>query len=338
MKRYGNLYDKVIAMDNLRVAEAKARKGKGGSVGVRDFDKDPERLMEQLHETLMAGAYRTSPYFIFKVFEPKERDIYRLPYYPDRITQHAIMNIMEPIYCRQFTRDTYSCIKGRGIHSCAIAVKAMLRRDPEGTAYCLKTDIRKFYPSIDHAKLKAMHRKILKDQRLLAMLDEIIDSTEGGKGIPIGNYLSQFFANFYLSPFDHWMKEERRVRHYARYADDMVVFAKTKGELHELLAAMREKLGEYSLDIKGDYQIFPTDVRGVDFVGYRFYPTHTLMRKSIKKNLAKKVALLNRKGHGISEREYRQAIAPWWGWAKHCDSKNLIKKLSKGSTYEIEFR
>ena len=338
MQRAAHLFEQIIDLDNLRLADSRARKGKKHTVGVRNFDKNAEALLAELHDSLASGNYHTSPYTVFKIYDPKERDIYRLPYYPDRIAQHAIVAILEPIYMRQFTADTYSCIKGRGIHACANAVKRMLRTDPEGTRYCLKIDIRKYYPNINHDILKQQHRHIIKDRRTLALLDEIIDSTEGDTGIPIGNYLSQFFANFYLSPFDHWMKEQQHVRHYARYADDIVVFADTKCELHRLLAEMRQYLhAQLKLEIKPNYQIFPTDARGVDFVGYVFRHTHKRMRKSVKQRIARRVALLNRKGHRVSEQDYRKAIAPWWGWSKHCNSKNLIHTLSKGATYEIEF-
>ena len=161
-----------------------------------------EQNIQELHHQLMEGTFRTSPYDIFKIYTPKERDIYRLPYYPDRIVHHAVMNILEPIWCSIFTADTYSCIKGKGIHAAARKLKQYLREDPPGTRYCLKIDIRKYYPSIDHDILKQIIRRKIKDRRLLALLDEIIDSAEG---VPIGNYLSQYFANLYLAYFDHWI-------------------------------------------------------------------------------------------------------------------------------------
>lgn len=127
---------------------------------------------------------------------------------PDRILHHAIMNILEPIWVSVFTKDTYSCIKGRGIHGAMRNVKRAIK-DRENARYCLKIDIRKFYPSIDHDVLKAIIRRKIKCKDTLALLDTIIDSTDG---VPIGNYLSQYFANLMLAYFDHWIKEEKRVR------------------------------------------------------------------------------------------------------------------------------
>lgn len=217
MKRKNNLYEKIYSIENLQKADSIARKGKLNQPGVIKHDKNREDNILKLHEMLKAKTYKTSEYTTFTIFEPKERLIFRLPYYPDRITHHAVMNIMEPIFVSTFTKDTYSCIKKRGIHSAANAVKIALRDESE-TKYCLKLDIKKFYPNVDHDILKLLLRKKIKDEDLLWLLDEIIDSTEG---LPIGNYLSQYFANFYLTYFDHWIKEEKKVKYYFRYADDL---------------------------------------------------------------------------------------------------------------------
>ncbi|EKF56213.1 Retron-type reverse transcriptase [Galbibacter marinus] len=314
MKRQTNLYSKIVTIENLRLADARARKGKGNQYGVRIFDNNPEGNFLLLHEMLTNNAYKTSEYSTFKVYEPKERLVYRLPYFPDRICHHAIMNVLEPIFMANFTSDTYSCIKGRGVHACSNAVKKALQ-DVEGTKYCLKLDITKFYPSIDHDILKSLLRKKFKDQDLLALLYEIIDSAPG---LPIGNYLSQYLANFYLSYFDHWMKEEKGVKYYFRYADDIVALASSKTYLHQLFIEMNNYINDrLNLQFKGNHQVFPVNSRGIDFVGYVHYHTHTLLRKSIKKRFAK----------SVSKKKKHASIAAYWGWAKHADSKNLLKKL-----------
>ena len=316
MKRIGNLYHKIYSLDNLRLADEKARKGKRNSYGVKFHDRNREANLLKLHRELKNKTFKTSPYEIFKIYEPKEREIYRLPYFPDRIMHHAVMNVLEPIWMSIFTADTYSCIKGRGIHSCAEKLKKQLRDDVQGTQYCLKLDIKKFYPSINHDSLKAILARKIKDEDLLWLLGEVIDSATG---VPIGNYLSQYFANLYLAYFDHWMKEEKQQRYYYRYADDIVVLAETKAELHELFLEIETYLEKnLQLKIKENYQVFPVAKRGIDFVGYRFWHTHTLLRKRIKKNFAKAVA----KGKG------KETLVSYLGWAKHCNSINLIKKLA----------
>lgn len=343
MKRLGNLYDKIISLDNLRLADERARKGKLRSYGVKLHDRNKEANLLSLHEALKAGTYRTSEYSTFAIYEPKEREIFRLPYFPDRIVHHAVMNILEPIWVSIFTADTYSCIKGRGIQAAANKLRRVIDRDKACCAYCLKIDIRKFYPSIDHTVLKSIVRRKIKDTRLLNLLDEIIDSAEG---LPIGNYLSQYLANLVLTYFDHWVKEVKRVRYYFRYADDIVVLHSDKKTLHALLAEFESYLAaNVKLEIKQNKQVFPVAHdhrdsfgRGIDFLGYVFYLNETRLRKRIKQNLCRKIAKLRKRKKPLSEDEFKQTLAAWWGWAKYSDSEYLINKLNKITPYEIKFR
>lgn len=344
MKRIGNLYDRIISLDNLRLADENARKGKQHTYGVRVFDRNKEANLQRLHEVLKAGTYKTSHYTTFTIFEPKERLIYRLPYYPDRIVHHAIMNVLEPIWVSVFTSDTYSCIKGRGLQAAADNVRKAIAKDKEFCKYCLKIDIRKFYPSIDHEVLKTLVRKKLKDPRLLKLLDEIIDSASG---LPIGNYLSQYLANLTLAYFDHWVKEVKKVRYYFRYADDMVVLADDKEYLRRLLAEFETYItAKLRLQVKPNKQIFPVAKdhrdrhgRGVDFLGYVFYLNETRMRKSIKRNFCRKVAKLCKRKRPLSAKDFKQAIASWLGWCMHSDSEYFINCInSKIQPYEINIK
>lgn len=328
MKRHNNLFEKIISFDNLVEADEKARKGKTNSYGVKVHDKNRYNNLMSLHEDLDNGNYHTSEYSIFTIHEPKEREIYRLPYYPDRIVHHAIMNVVEDIWVKSMIHETCACIKGRGINKARELVQSYMK-DKEGTRYCLKTDIRKFYPSINHSCLKGILRKKIKDVRLQQLLDEIIDSADG---VPIGNYLSQYFANLYLAYVDHKIKEVLKIRYYVRYADDMVLFASTKEELSNALSFIKEELSKLKLQLKGNEQIFPVadrrgEGRGVDFVGYVFYHNQTLLRKSIKQNFCRKCKRLSKRF--LSNKEYRIQLAPWLGWIKYSNSKNLLKKLTR---------
>ena len=336
MKRVGNIYDEIISVDNLMLADKNARRGKLKSYGVRKHGQRRDENIAELHEQLAAGTFKTSKYHIFTIYEPKAREIYQLPYYPDRIVHHAVMNILEPIWVSTFTNDTYSCIKNRGILKCAIDTHRDMVHDPDGTRYCLKIDIRKYYPSINHDILKVIVRRKIKDERLLSLLDGIIDSVENG--VPIGNYLSQYFANLYLTYFDHWVKEGLGVKYYKRYADDMVFFAPDKETLHRWLHEIRVYLRtELKLTIKHNWQIFPVDSRGVDFVGYVIRHSHVLLRKRIKQSMCRRVAALNKQKPVPPETEYKQAIAAWMGWLKYCDSKHFVKLLKTKIPYEIDF-
>ena len=336
MKRVGNLYEKIISLENLRLADEKARRGKTRSYGVRVHDRHREENILALHEMLKNHSFKNSEYSVYTIHEPKEREIYRLPYYPDRILHHAIMNVLEPVWCSVFTSDTYSCIKGRGIHGVVKKMKLAMK-DRENTRYCLKIDVRKFYPSIDHDVLKGIVRKKIKCKETLALLDEIIDSA---KGVPIGNYISQYLANLFLTYFDHWVKEAKRVKYYFRYADDMVFLSSSKEELHALLTGIKAYLKGLKLELKGNEQVFPfarnradNHGRGLDFVGYVFYHGQTLMRKSIKKTFCRAAARINRKTN-IKPMDYKQALCSWIGWAKHCNSINLLKTILKEEYYE----
>jgi retron-type reverse transcriptase len=325
-------------MDNLRLADEKARRGKTRSYGVRVHDKNREANLVALHEALLTKTFRTSTYDIFTIYEPKERRIFRLPYYPDRIVHHAIMNILEPIWVKVFTHNTFSCIKKRGIEGCARHVDKIIRKYKEKPLYCLKIDIKKYYPSIKHHVLKRLIRRKIKDKDVLWLLDEIIDSTDG---LPIGNYLSQYLANLNLAYFMHKVNEELKLDS-AEYADDIVFFSDSKEKLYEAFHRFIKPYleNELELTVKGNYQIFPIaenryDKHGrtLDYVGYCFYRKQKLMRKSIKKNFCRATARLNKRNPPLDAKAYKQAVCPWLGWAKHSNSKHLLQTIIKKEYY-----
>lgn len=322
LKRKGNLFKEICSVENLNASDMIARKGKSKQYGIKIHDKNSVENIELLHKMLLNKTYSTSSYTTFKIYDPKERDIFRLPYYPDRIVHHAIMRVLEPIFVSTFISNTYSCIKKRGIHAAANEVKESLK-DEQGTTYCLKLDIKKFYPNVNHDILKQLLRRKFKDKELLWLLDEIIESADG---LPIGNYMSQFLANFYLCYFDHWIKEEKKVKYYFRYADDLVVLSNDKQYLHKLLADIREYLTiNLKLTIKGNYQIFPVESRGIDFVGYVFRHGYTRLRKSIKQNFCRMMV----------NNPNQKSIASYNGWLKHGDCKHLQNKILNGSKEKV---
>lgn len=321
MKKVNNLFEKLIDYNNITYADENARRGKARSYGVIRHDKHKETNLKELQTKFINLTYTTSEYFIFKIYEPKEREIYRLPYYPDRIAHHALMNVLEPVWEKIFIHNSYACRKNKGIHKAVVDIKRVLRKDKENTKYCLKLDIRKFYPSIDHEILKSIIRKKIKDTKILVILDEIIDSAPG---VPIGNYLSQYFANLYLTYFDHWIKEVKHIKYYFRYADDIIIFNKDKTFLHNLRKEIQDYLKtNLKLELKHNWQVFPVDARGIDFVGYKFYHTHTLLRKSMKKRLLKSIHTANKYPR---DRKYiRRKLCSYAGWLKYCDSINFCR-------------
>ena len=323
MKRYGNLYGLICSYENLVKAAEYARKGKARQKTVQTFFENFEENIRQLQEELSTHTFKTSEYSIFKIFEPKERIIYRLPF-RDRIVHWAVMLVIEPIWINTFTRDTYACIKGRGIHALQRKLQGDLRVDPEGTEYCLKIDVKKFYPTIDHDILKSVIRRKIKDPELLALLDEIIGSVPDGAGVPIGNYLSQFFANLYLSELDHLLKESCRIKYYYRFADDIVVLGSDKEALRGILVFINHYLlSERNQRIKSNFQIFPVESRGIDFVGYVTRHEYALARKRNKKALCRKVTQYRKQG--LSEEQIRLKTASRVGFMIHADTKHLLQ-------------
>lgn len=320
------LFEEICDIDNLRLAHKHARKGKGWYKEVKEVDKNPDRYLFKLKWLLENGLYKTSEYTIFDRMEGKKlRHIYKLPYFPDRICHWAIIQVIEPILLKQFTRDTYSAIPEKGIHDCLNKVKNDIHKDREGTKYCLKLDVKKYYPSINHYILKEKYVNLFKDEKLLSLLYEIIDSVPNNEGLPIGNYISQYSGNFYLSGFDHWIKEKLRIKYYYRYMDDIVILSSSKKELHKIFYRVKQYLScSLALTIKDNWQIFPISDRGVDFVGYRIFPDYTLLRRTTCDSMkAKSNKMFNKESLDYSD---RCSIQSYNGWLKHCDSYRLTQK------------
>jgi len=329
VKRYGNIFAKIYDMENLKLAHQNARKDKLFYKEVKMVDSNPEYYLKKIQEMLINKTYTVSEYDVSVINDKgKERELMKLPYYPDRIIQWAIMLQIEPIFMQVFCTHTCASIVDRGIKKAAHLVEKYMKNTEE-TKYCLKIDISKFYPNINHVILKRMLRRKFKDKDLLGLLDAIIDSYPGEKGVPIGSYLSQYLANFYLAYFDHWMKEKMHIKMIVRYMDDVVIFHRSKEFLHKLFVKMNNYLNnELILNIKPNYQIFPTEVRGVDFVGYRFFFGYKLLRKSTCKKFKRKMLHIKQKqdeGKLINYSEWC-SVNSYTGWLSWCNSWRLFEK------------
>lgn len=310
MKRKGNLYEQIYSLENLYLAEKNARKGKKYQKQIREFSKNRDNNILELHNALRNEEYKVSKYSVFTIFDKKERQIFVLPY-KDRVIQHAILQIINPIFNKCFISQTYSCIKNKGIHKAYYRLKKYLK-DKENTKYCLFLDVKKYYPNINKTTLKQFLRRKFKDRKLLNLLDGIIDSHN--QGIPIGSYLSQIFGNFYLTYFDHWIKSKKVI--YLKYMDNIIILHKCKQFLHNLRIEIETYLFNI-LDLQlSTYQVFPVSSRGIDFVGYKLFHTHSLLRKSIKTNFIKM----------IKNNPNKESISSYLGWTSHSNSINLTNK------------
>lgn len=328
MKRYGNIYKEICDMENLRVAHRCARRDKSYYREVKMVDSDPEKYLNEIQEMLVNKTYKVSEYQKSVINDTgKERELMKLPYFPDRIIQWAVMLQIERVFLKTMCAHTCASIPERGISK---GRKLMLRylADEEASRYCLKVDIHHFYPSISHRILKEDLRRKFKDPELLWLLDLIIDSIPGDEGVPIGSYLSQYLANFYLSEMDHRMKEELHLKRVVRYMDDVVVLSDSKEELHRVLQWMMGYLKTKGLSLKGNYQIFPVDARGVDFLGFRFFHRYTLLRNKTKKRMVKTFRRIKRKADKrimMNKTEYG-AVCSYEGWMRLFDSWRLREK------------
>lgn len=335
MKRYGHLYEKVCELDNLWVAYHNAKRGKSSFRHVREFAPVADQQIPRLHEQLLAREYKTSNYKVFQLIErEKLRTIHALPFYPDRIVHHAIAQVCAPIWERSLIRNTFAALPGRGIHDAVRRIKRVTLGS--SNLYVLKMDVKQFYPSVDHDILKQVIRRQIKDKFLLEMLDEIIDS---GPGIPIGNYLSQYFGNIVLSPVDHHVTSGLGVKHYFRYCDDIVILHPSKQKLHWLRLEVQSALYDLKLQLKSSWQVFPIDQRGLDFVGYRFWPTHTLVRKKTIKRLRYRMKV---KRPTLNEAmRVLHAAKSFRGWLRYADTVKLRKTVTDpavGKVYEYARR
>lgn len=325
MKRYGYLYHKVYDFDNIEEAHKNSRKGKSYYHEVQKVDENPQYYYLKIHKMLKNKTFSNSDYKVIKkrTLSGKVRTIHKLPYFPDRIIHHCIVQILEPIWIKSFIIDTYSCIPNRGIHKCVRKLKRVLK-NKEDTKYCLKLDVKKYYPSINHSILKQIIRKKIKDYNLLCLLDEIIDSASG---VPIGNYLSQYFGNLYLNYFDHWIKEDLKYKYYFRYCDDMIILHNNKKNLHKLKDKIEYYLNnKLKLKLKNNWQIFPVNKRGIDFLGYKFFHRFTLIRKSLKERFKKRVNYIKNNWRKINPISIISSIMSYLGWFKFANCYNLIKK------------
>ena len=252
----------------------------------------------------------------------------KLPYFPDRIIQWAVMLQVEDVFMKTFCTHTCASMKYRGIRK-ASELTSKYMKDRFNTEYCLKIDVSKFYPNINHIILKKLLRKKFKDKELLELLDMIVDSYPGNKGVPIGSYLSQYLANFYLAYFDHWLKEKMSVQYVIRYMDDIVILHHSKSFLHWLRGRMDEYLKtELKLSIKENWQVFPTGIRGVDFVGYRHFYGFKLLRKTTCKRFKKTMLSIKKKVESGKQMSYRDwcSANSYKGWLKWCDGFRLAEK------------
>lgn len=339
MTRLNGLWPQVVSFENLFHAYRKARRGKRTRPGVAEFGLDCEREILSLQRELQDGSYRPGEYRLFTIYERKPRVIAAAPF-RDRVVHHAVMNCIEPPLDRTFIADSYACRHGKGVHAAVDRYQAWAQT----YRYVLKMDVRQYFPSIDHERLKAKLRRRIKDPRVLDLLNRIVDGSprvdaapcyfpgddlftplERRAGIPIGNLTSQFLANLYLDDLDHYIKQVWRIRPYLRYVDDMVVLDNDKARLADIRAAVREQLEADRLRLHPNKAHITRTADGLNLLGYVVYTERRRLRNDNGHRFARKLRRMA-KTYRVGRLDWvkvRASVHSWIGHAKHADTEGL---------------
>lgn len=320
MKRHGNLWGKITDLENIKLAHRMARKGKSFYTEVKMVNEDIDKYAKQIQELLVNKTFTTSAYETEKRSDGRKiRTIYKLPYFPDRIVQHALLNITGPLLIKSMIRDTYQSILGRGTSDAARRVKELVRTT-ECPRYAIKVDIHKYYPSVDNELMKQCLRRHIKCKDTLWLFDDIVNSTQG---LPIGNYTSQHLGNIYLNQFDWWMKQIVKPAAYFRYCDDIVIFSNSKEDLQTIRKQIEEKLTALKLKLKPNWTVYDVHTQGVDFVGYVFKPTQTRLRANIAENFKETCKRIRKSMPMVNWDHALSVLMAYKGWVKRCNGRKL---------------
>jgi RNA-directed DNA polymerase len=332
----------VASLENLLAAAREALRGKRSRPPGAAFFADLEHEVAALHRELRTGSYRHGPYRYFEIREPKPRQV-AAARFRDRVVHHAIVRVIEPLFEPRFIEDSYACRKRRGTHAAMRRAAAFARRH----AYALECDVSRYFASIDHEILLAQVARVVADPRLLALLRQIVESHADGeeaewtgpglfdlrvrlRGLPIGNLTSQFLANVYLNPLDHFVKHELRVRGYLRYLDDFLLFGDDRAELRALGRAVKVKLAELRLRMHPDkYRLRPTRL-GVDFVGFVvFADGRVRVRRASVRRFERRYRRRRWEveRHGADAEALTASVRSWVAHARHAKSLDLRRAV-----------
>ena len=330
-KTVRNKFDKYLTYENLFKAHRFARKGKGYRKEIILFNLKQEEYINWLYDKLKSKEYKHGGYTVFYVTEPKLRKIEKSRYIDRIVHRWVVDNFLEPIFVPQFVITSYACLKNRGMHKACLDVQKTMKHCKRiwNEYYILKMDVAKYFENIDKKiLLKILERKI-KDEKLMWLLKEILYAQKREKGLEIGNYTSQMFANIYLNEIDQYIKHKLHIKYYFRYLDDSIVIVKTKEEAKNALEKIKEFLKEnLELELNKKTQIFKNK-QGVNFCGYKINENRLKIRDKGKRKLKKKIKKLKYevKIGKITSKEAKKYIAGHLGYIKIANTYNLENKL-----------
>lgn len=357
MKTYNHLIEIALSDECMDSALKSCVKGKTDRPEVQQILKNADFLKQKLRQKFWNGGLKPlihKAHVINDGFKQKIREIiqpFLSPTKPEQWIQHIIIYVLKPIFMQGMYEFSCGSIPGRGVHYGKKYLEKFIKNNPKKIKYVLKFDIRHFYQSVNVELLKQRFRETIKDLKFLELIFFVLDSNVGilpdGRvikgGLPIGFYTSQWFANWFLQPFDHFIKEELKAAFYMRYMDDIVIFGSNKRELHKNFNRIREYLKGLDLEIKDNWQIFLFDYidkngkrcgRPVDFMGFKFYRDKTTIRKSIFLRACRLARRLKKKLK-ISWRDSCQLMS-YMGWFYCTDTYKACLKHIKANV-NIEF-
>jgi len=344
-KVYDNLYASLTDFRNLFLAYRKAARGKRMQPAVAAFDFHLEANLFQLQEQLQAHTYQPGAYHSFHIHDPKHRLVSAAPF-RDRVVHHALCNVIEPLFERTFIPDSYANRVGKGTHRALDRAQALSRRYP----YVLQCDLEQFFPSVDHAVLRAVLARKIADPHVLWLTDRIVASGEHvldaeyrmvcfpgddlfaanrPRGLPIGNLTSQFWANVYLNELDQFVKRTLCCPAYLRYVDDFLLFADDKRQLWSWKAAIRERLAGLRLTLhERESTVYPVE-NGIPFLGFRLYPTQRRLKRRNGVAFARRLrGWLQCVARGeMSLEQVHPRVQGWVAHAEHGDTWGLRRAL-----------
>ncbi len=327
MKRPGHLIEPIADLANLELAFCKARRGKSAKAEVLAFSKNLYANLRQMQVQMLSGNVEIGGYRYFTVYDPKKRQICAAPF-AQRVLHHALMNVCHPYFERQQIFDSYASRPDKGTYAALERAARFSRR----YAWFLKLDVRKYFDTIHHGVLRSQICRLFKEPHLLRLFDRILDSyhTEPGRGVPIGNLTSQYFANHYLSGADHYSKKILRIPAYVRYMDDMVLWHDDKAALLEAGRRFQQYIQEQLQQELKPFCLNNT-AKGLPFLGYLLYPAAIrLAQRSRRRYIQKMCDYQSRLARGVwTQKEFQNHATPLTAFTQHANAKAFRQKVQR---------
>lgn len=331
-----NVFAQMTGLESLFDSWRLFKSGKSQRRDVQEFGRHVEKNIFRLNRELVSKRYKHSPYESFFIHDPKVRHI-RKACVRDRLVHQAAYTALVRIYEPKFIHHVYSSRIGKGTHKAVNVLRGMAGKVSQNftrPCWSLKCDIRRFYDTVDHEILLGILKRTIRDQDAAWLIQEIIESfhVEGtpGKGLPIGNLTSQIFTNIYLNEFDQFVKHVLRVKHYIRFADDLVLLVPHKREPTELLPKLKDfLLDRLKLELHPKKIVIRPLHQGIDFLGYVTLPHHRVLRTKTRRRMKRKLTerLRQYQSGEISDGSMNQTLQSYLGMLSHADTYELQQEM-----------